>query len=403
MNFKKIDVFVSGGGIAGMVSALAFERAGFSVICADPIPPATARHDHGADLRTTAFLQPSQTFLKSIGIWDHLAEHATPLEVMRIIDAGGADEPPAIRVTKEFKAGDISSQPFGWNVPNWLSRRELLKSLDNAQGAAFLAGVRTVKIFTRENEARVTLSDGQKIHAKLVIAADGRSSFVRENAGISVRTKRFGQKALAFAVTHTIPHRNVSTEIHRRGGPFTLVPLPDHEGTASSAIVWMETSKQAARLMGMDIDSFTSEMNIRSCGILGPLTLATKRTEWTIISQLADRLSAQRIALVAEAAHTIPPIGAQGLNMSLEDIQTLISIATKADDIGSKLVLDAYHKARISDVNIRVGGITLLNHASSAQSQIIRDMRARGLETLHGITPVRKTLMKMGLGIKSQG
>ena len=401
MRFQATDIFVSGGGIAGMVTALAFERAGFSVICADPVRPVTTRQEHGADLRTTAFLQPSQAFLQSIGIWDHLAEHAIPLEVMRIVDAGGAIEPPTIRVTKDFQASEISDQPFGWNVPNWLSRRELLKSLDDAKGATFLAGVHTVKVFTRETEAHVKLSDGQKIRARLVIAADGRNSLVRENAGIGVTTKRFCQKAMAFAVTHPIPHENVSTEIHRQGGPFTLVPLPDHEGTPSSAIVWMETSEQVARLIEIDTDSFEEEMNARSCNIMGPLTLVTKRTVWPIISQLSDRLSAQRIALVAEAAHTIPPIGAQGLNMSLEDIKTLVEIVTQADDIGSKSVLDTYHKARINDVRFRVGGISLLNQTSIAQSQITRDVRARGIEALHGMTAVRKTLMKMGLGVRS--
>jgi 2-octaprenyl-6-methoxyphenol hydroxylase len=401
MSFQPTDVFVSGGGIAGMVTALAFERAGFSVICADPVPPVTTRQEKGADLRTTAFLQPSQQFLQSIEIWDHLADHAMPLEVMRIVDAGGAIEPPVIRVTKEFQASDISDQPFGWNVPNWISRRELLKALDQSEGAAFLPGVHTEKVFTRENEARIKLSDGQNIHARLVIAADGSSSFVRQNAGVSVTTKRFGQKALAFAVTHSIPHENVSTEIHRSGGPFTLVPLPDHEGSPSSAVVWMETSDNAGRLMEMDTDSFEAEMSTRSCSILGPLKLATVRTVWPIISQIAERLSAQRIAIVAEAAHAIPPIGAQGLNMSLEDIKTLLKLATKSDDIGSKSVLDAYHKDRINDVRVRVGGISLLNQTSIAQNQIIRDLRAGVIEALHGMAPVRKTLMKMGLGVRS--
>jgi 2-octaprenyl-6-methoxyphenol hydroxylase len=401
MRFQTTDIFVSGGGIAGMAAAMAFERAGFSVICADPVAPVITRQDNRADLRTTAFLQPSQTFLQSIGIWDHLAKHAVPLEVMRIVDAGGAITPPAIRVMKEFQASDISNQPFGWNVPNWLSRKELLKSLNDAKDATFLPGVKTVKVFTRESEARVTLSDGQKIRARLIIAADGRSSYVRKNAQIGVTTKRFGQKALAFVVTHPIPHENVSTEIHRRGGPFTLVPLPDHQGTPSSAIVWMETSKHAARLIEMDRNSFETEMNARSCGILGPLTLETKRTVWPIISQLADRFSAQRIALVGEAAHAIPPIGAQGLNMSLEDIKTLVDLAIKADDIGSKSVLDAYHKARITDVRFRVGGISLLNQTSIGPSQILRDIRASGIGALHGLAPLRKTLMKMGLGVRS--
>ncbi len=400
MRFIETDVFVSGGGIAGMTAALAFDRAGFSVICTDPVNPLARRDGSAADLRTTAFLQPSKMFLQSIGIWEIMSEYAMPLEVMRIVDAGGSTEPPTIRVTKEFQSSDISDQPFGWNVPNWLSRQAILKSLNNAPKVTFLPGVRTVSVFTRQNEARIELSNGQKIRARLVIAADGRASFVRQNAKISVTTRRFDQKALALSVTHPIPHKNVSTEIHRRGGPFTLIPLPDREGSPSSAIVWMETSKQAAHLMEIDLESFHEEMNARSCGILGPLRLVTKRSVWPIISQVANRLCAQRIALVAEAAHVIPPIGAQGLNMSLEDIKTIVDLAKKADDIGSTAVLEAYHKARMNDVRLRVGGISLLNQASSAQSQIFRDLRASGIKILHGLTPLRKNLMKIGLGIK---
>ena len=395
------DVFVSGGGISGMIAALAFERAGLSVICADPVSSVTEPDKRGADLRTTAFLQPSKSFLQSIGIWEKLAEFAMPLQVMRIVDAGGSTEPPVIRVIKEFQSSDISDQPFGWNVPNFISRREILKSINSAPKVTFLPGVCTVSLFTRENEARIKLSNGQKIRARLVIAADGHASFVRQNAKISVITKRFDQKALAFSVTHPIPHKNVSTEIHRNGGPFTLVPLPDREGSPASAIVWMETCKRATQLMQIELESFHEEMNARSCGILGPLSLATKRSVWPIISQVSNSLRAQRIALVAEAAHVIPPIGAQGLNMSLEDIRTIVELATKAEDIGSASVLDSYHKARINDVRLRVGGISLLNHISSAQSQIFHDLRASGIKVLHGLKPLRKSLMRIGLGFNS--
>jgi len=120
--------------------------------------------------------------------------------------------------------------PFGWNLPNWLLRRELLKILNNLTNVSFRPGVGFSGYVPRMREARVRLSDGTSVSAKLVIGADGRSSAVREAAGIDVKTTRYGQKALAFAVTHPIPHDNVSTEIHRSGGPFTFVPLPDLNG-----------------------------------------------------------------------------------------------------------------------------------------------------------------------------
>ncbi|MFP7570373.1 UbiH/UbiF family hydroxylase [Marivita sp. S2033] len=395
------DIVVSGGGIAGLAAAAAFGKDNFFVLCLDPAPPVTERNAEGSDLRSTAFLQPAQAFLAEIGLWDRLADHAMPLQVMRIVDAGGEVAEP--RVTKAFNASDISDAPFGWNLPNWLLRRELVAHLETLDNVTFRHGTGTTSLFTREREARVGLSDGTKVRCKLVIAADGRNSPMRQAAGIEVTTTRFGQKALAFAVTHPTPHGNVSTEIHRTGGPFTFVPLPDHEGKPSSAVVWMETGPKAEALFALDEAAFEDAMTTRSCGLLGPLKLASRRTIWPIISQHADRLSGERLALVAEAAHVVPPIGAQGLNMSLTDIRVLRDLVrTAKGDIGSRAVLDAYHRKRIVDIRARVAGITLLNRTSMLSAQPLRDMRARGLDALYTLAPLRKTLMQLGLGARGK-
>jgi len=245
------------------------------------------------------------------------------------------------------------------------------------------------------------LSDGTRVEARLVLAADGRNSPMREAAGIGVHTKRYGQKALAFAVTHQMPHENVSTEIHRSGGPFTLVPLPDYNGQPSSAIVWMERGPKALELLALDVAAFEVAMNRRSCGVLGDLKLASRRTIWPIISQSADRLSGQRLALMAEAAHVVPPIGAQGLNMSLNDLRCLLDLAeARRGDLGDAQMLEAYHKARIRDVKLRVQGIDLLNRTSMVGAQPLRDLRALGLNALYSLAPVRRNLMQMGLGVR---
>ncbi|SHH83999.1 UbiH/UbiF family hydroxylase [Marivita hallyeonensis] len=393
------DIVVSGGGIAGLAAAAAFGTEGYSVLCVDPTPPVTDRDADGADLRTTAFLQPAQAFLEEIGLWSHLADHAMPLQIMRIVDAGG--DTPTPRVNKSFDASDISDLPFGWNLPNWLLRREFVKHLERVPNVAFRPGTSTTSLFTREAEARVGLSDGTKVRCKLVIAADGRGSPMRQAAGIGVQTTRFGQKALAFAVTHPIPHENVSTEIHRTGGPFTFVPLPDLDGRPSSAIVWMEEGPKAQALAELDEAAFEDAMTTRSCSLFGPLKLASRRSIWPIISQQADRLSGERIALVAEAAHVVPPIGAQGLNMSLTDLRVLRDLArTHGDDIGSRKMLDAYHNKRIADVRARVAGITLLNRTSMLSAQPLRDLRAKGLDALYTLKPVRTSVMQLGLGAR---
>jgi 2-octaprenyl-6-methoxyphenol hydroxylase len=394
------DIFISGGGVAGLTAAAALGAAGFSVVVADPAPPVITDAADGADLRTTAFLQPARHLLEAAGIWEHYAPHATPLRVMRIVDAGGTE--PVARSTRDFDSADMGDAPFGWNLPNWLLRRELLRRIAELDTVDFRSGTGFSAMLGRESGALVTLTDGSRLRARLVIGADGRDSPVRQAAGIGARTWRYGQKALTFSVTHPAPHDNVSTEIHRTGGPFTLVPLPDQDGHPCSAVVWMVPGAEAQRLMSLDADTFAAEATTRSACLFGTLRLASRRLSWPIISRLADRMSARRTALMAEAAHVVPPIGAQGLNMSLADLGTLLELARKTPDrLGAPEMLDAYHRRRHPEVRMRVEGVNLLNRASMAETGMVRDLRALGIRALHDVAPVRRGLMRLGLGARA--
>jgi 2-octaprenyl-6-methoxyphenol hydroxylase len=396
---EQTDILISGGGVAGLSAAAAFGTAGFRVICVDPAAPVTEREAEGADMRTTAFLQPSRPVLEAAGLWDRLQPHAAALHVMRIVDAGG--EAPEPRLRCDFESAEISGAPFGWNLPNWLLRREMAARLGEIPNVSFRPGTGTGQVLTREAEALVSLSDGTRVSARLLIAADGRNSQVRTALGIPVRTSRYGQKALAFAVTHPIPHANVSTEVHRSGGPFTLVPLPDHEGRPSSAVVWMERGPEVLRLAALPREALEAEMTARSGQILGPLTLASRVTIWPIISQIAGTFHAERTALIAEAAHVVPPIGAQGLNMSLADIAVLLELAlADRDGLGGPAMLASYSRRRWLDVQTRVAGIDALNRASMAGAPALRDLRAAGLRTLFAARPLRRALMRAGLGTR---
>lgn len=390
------DIVIAGGGVAGLTAAAAFGAAGFSVTIVDPTPPVTTSDAEGSDLRTTAFLQPAQQFLETAGLWPRLAPFATPLQVMRIVDIGAEDP-----VMRDFNAADISENPFGWNLPNWLLRREMVARLAELKNVDFRSGTGFAQMLARRDTAIVTLSDGSQLNAKLVIGADGRNSAVRRAAGIDVNTTRYGQKALTFAVTHDAPHDNISTEIHRSGGPFTLVPLPDHDGKPCSAVVWMEHGAEANRLAALQEAGFEAAANDRSAFLYGPLKLVSRRSIWPIISQVTRALTAPRCALVAEAAHVMPPIGAQGLNMSLKDLASLLDLATAApSDLGSPKMLDAYARQRHPDIKLRVTGIDALNRASIAGSPMMQSLRSKGIEALYGVTPVRRTLMQMGLGAR---
>lgn len=396
MTRQECDILISGGGVAGLTAAAAFGAAGYNVVLVEPNPPVTDGAAAGADLRTTAFLTPSVAVLAAAGLWDRLSPHAAPLQIMRIIDAGGAENTP--RLTRDFNAAEISDAPFGWNLPNWLLRREMMARLAELPNVQIVRGSCS-RLLTRDRVALVTLNDGNSISARLAIAADGRDSTLRAAAGIAVKTTRYRQKALVFAVTHPQPHNNISTEIHRSGGPFTLVPLPDVNGKPCSSVVWMEENSRADHLAAMADQDFTAEMNARSCGILGDLTLISRRSLWPMMSQIAAKMSGQRLALIAEAAHVVPPIGAQGLNMSLADIAALLALASP-DNLGDDAMLTAYHKARHLDVQTRVIGIDALNRASMVTGQWGRDLRKGALDMLCGLTPIRQRMMKAGLGLR---
>lgn len=390
------DVFIAGAGLAGSIAALSYSKAGRNVIVADPF---IYSDNPQVDYRTTAYLQPAKLFLESLGIWEAIEDSAMPLEVMKIIDSSSVKNGDLIKSQKEFKSAEISDLPFGWNVKNSLMRTALKRLIDQQSNCKLITASSAIDLVCRDSMAYVKLSSGKTVKAKLVIAADGRNSILRQKAGISIKTQRFGQKALAFAVTHATPHKNISTEIHNSGGPFTLVPLPDNNGKPSSAIVWMENGEKAKRLMEMETKSFEREMTVRSCNILGPLKLASKRSLWPIISQIADRLYSQRLALIGETAHVVPPIGAQGLNMSIKDIKFLNNLDQKyPDQLGSMDILNEYQKNRIFDIRQRVAGVSALNRISISSNKLVQNVRAFGLENFFQVPAIKHATMKLGMG-----
>ncbi|MEM8555740.1 MAG: FAD-dependent monooxygenase, partial [Pseudomonadota bacterium] len=336
-----------------------------------------------------------------IGLWPRLAGHASDLQVMRIVDAGGKEVAP--RLSADFNAADIGERPFGWNLPNWLLRRELLAHLAEQPSVTFLSGVSVTKVTARLADAVVRLSNGTQAKTRLLVGADGRDSVVRGGLNIGRRRTQYDQKALAFAVTHPEPHNQVSTEIHRSGGPFTLVPLPDHDGGPCSAVVWMERPARADALATMDEAEFNAEATARSCGLFGPLKLATRRTVWPMIAQVADRFCGPRTALMAEAAHVVPPIGAQGLNMSLGDLGALLDLmGDDASKLGDASLLKRYDRMRRPEVTARVLGVDMLNRFSMVEAQPLRDLRRTGLQALYGLAPVRRLAMHAGLGARGR-
>ncbi len=392
------DILISGGGIAGLTAAAAFGAAGFQVICVEPQLSSQQTDRGAADLRSTALLQPARHLLEGAGIWPALEPNTVPLEVMRICNATLGTE-HRITQSQSFHAREISDLPFGWNVPNRVLKQVLTEHLATLPNVDHRQGLGATSLTTRLNAGYVRLSDGTRICTRLVLAADGRNSPMRQAAGIGVTIRRYGQKALVFTVTHEKPHENTSIEIHKTGGPFTLVPLADIAQSPASAVVWMDDGAAQVQRRSQTAAHFEQEISERSCHVLGALKLASERTIWPIIAQRSQAIIAQRLALIAEAAHVVPPIGAQGLNMSLADIQVLLESAiAQPEALGSAAMLASYSRKRMADIALRHAGIGVLNRVSQAHDSFGQNLRSMGLDHLHGSHFLRRNLMRLGLG-----
>lgn len=388
---EQADIFISGGGIAGLAAAAALGARGWRVVLADPAPAGSGP----VDTRSTAFLSPSRDLFEAAGVWPELAPHITRLDVLRLIDTSGW--PPVEQARRDFSPGDLGEETFGWNIPNAVTRPALIRALDRFPSVEMRFGTGFRGALVRDAEAIVTLTDGARISTRLIIGADGRQSAVREAAGIDVTLSRYGQRALAFSVTHTEPHNHISTEVYNSGGAFTLVPLPGDGDRHASAVVWMVDGPRAAELSALSPADLAGEATVRSCGVQGALTLNSPVASWPVVTQIAEHLTAPRTALIAEAAHVLPPIGAQGLNTSLADVAALVSALT-GDDPGDAAALAAYGRARHRDIRARGAAIDLFNRVCRSGASPIQMLRRTGLAAIHDITPIRRGIMRAGLG-----
>lgn len=391
---EHVEILVAGGGIAGLSAAALLAAEGREVMLVDPAPAAPPTG--GGDLRTTAFLRPAMATLGRASVWQTMANEGAPLATMRIVDAGGRVRKP--RLTADFEDGGRAGEPLGWNVPNRVARRALMARLAEMPNVRLHHGAGVTGCLPRLDAALCRLADGTAVAAKLVVGADGRNSTLRRLAGIGHHRWAYGQKALVFAVTHGAPHENVSTEIHRTGGPLTLVPMPDHEGRSCSSVVWMVPGARASELGALDDAALATELTAETMGLFGPLRLASPRAIWPIIAQAAHRLVGDRLVLIAEAAHVVPPIGAQGLNMSLADIESLAGVTASADDPGDPACLARHQRRQFPQMLARIAGIDLLNRAARTETQALRDLRALGLRTISGLPPLRRAAIRAGLG-----
>lgn len=377
------DILVAGTGPAGLMAALALSRAGLPVVLVGP--PVNA-----GDRRTTALMKPSLDFLGSLGLAEDVAAGAAALRTMRIADATGR----LLRSpTVTFRAAEIGEPFFGVNIPN-ARLLEILVDAVTAETAISRIETTVSGWSLGESGATASLANGGAVTAKLVVAADGRGSPAREAAGIAVRARPTGQSALVLNFCHQRDHHDISTEFHTESGPFTQVPLPGRR----SSLVWVLRPDAVEELTALDDATLSRRIEERMQSMLGRVEVEPGRQVYPLATALPDRFAASRVALVGEAAHVFPPIGAQGLNLGIRDIEGLVAaVSGQEGDPGAPSVLNAYERSRRADIVARSAAVNLLNRSLLSDMLPAQLARAVGLALLDAAPPLRALFMREGL------
>ena len=380
---ERNDIVVAGTGPVGLVAALALEKAGFAVRL---VGPAVS----GQDRRTTALMNPALAILDAIGVQEMIAPQAAPLSVMRIIDATS-------RLVRSqpvtFRASEIGEQAFGLNMPNAVLNEALETKVASTPGIDWRKTL--VSRWEIGPDAAVAhLADGSKLAAGLVVAADGRLSPARAAAGIATTQHPYGQAALVLNFSHTRDHGSTSTEFHTETGPFTQVPLPG----LRSSLVWVVTPRHAEELAAKPDAELSMLVEDRMQSMLGRVAVEPGRQVYPLSALLPVRFAKNRVALIGEAAHVFPPIGAQGLNLGIRDVADLVEIVSQhRDQPGSERMLAAYDARRRPDILARSGAVNLLNRSLLSDLLPAQLARSAGLGFLGGFAPVRAFFMREGM------
>lgn len=398
-----VSVAVVGAGPVGATLATALAARGIraAVIDAAPLPPMEMPEFDG---RCYAISRGSRPLLEDAGIWEHLPEPPCPIETIQVAD-GEPGRPPS-RLGLTFRAAETDVDAFGWMVEARSLRVALNARLPALPSLSVFAPA-TAKVLERGPDGvRLRLSTGQEITARLLVAAEGRASPLRRAAGIAVDRLDYHRMGMVGAFAHEYPHGNQALEMFLPNGPFAQLPLAEPPAGSpfphASAFVWSDRTAIAQRMMALDDAAFSHELARRMGDALGRVALVGRRWAYPLTAMHAARYTAERLALVGDAAHGIHPIAGQGLNLGFHDATSLAALVAEAldtgEDPGSPALLARYQAARRPKTVAMLGATHALERLFGNSFGPIRLARRLGIAAVDRIGPLKQAFARAAMG-----
>ena len=380
---RKFDFVVIGGGATGYLAALSLATLDRSVILfAPPV------RDHPA--RTAALLHSSTQILDEFGLWQPVCDKAAALVRMRLID-GSRRLIRSPEVT--FDAREIGLPAFGHNIANHVLV-DAMADIAAKDHRLRIEACAAEGLERTEDGWRVSWKEGAA-EATFLVGADGRKSLAADTLRIGRRLWSYRQAALVGLVRCAEPHRDTSTEFHCAGGPITLVPMPGD----MVSLVWVDRPGRVTELLEQSDQEFASILEKHVSSILGRLEMAGPRVSFPLSGMRATELGGEHAVLVGEAAHVIPPIGAQGLNLGIRDVACLHHlVASSRKKLAPASIVTRYQRDRQADIRSRSLAVDLLNRSLLTDFLPVQAARSLGMHAMHHIPVVRQMLMKQSIG-----
>ena len=392
----RADVIIFGGGLVGLALASALDSSGLSAIVVDPADPAP-RTTSAFDGRTSAVSSSSMRMLQAIGVADHLPEPGCPIRKIAVADGlepGGLD----------FEPDD--EEPLGFMHENRNLRAALQARAEAGKNLWLLWKSRVSDVNRGDHGVTVSLADGRTLAAPLLVAADGRNSATREAAGINIARWKYDHQAIVSVISHAKPHQHIAYEIFFPSGPFALLPMNDSGKVHRSAIVWSVPEEDAAGWLALNDEEFAAEAEAAMGGFLGKIAMLAPRSSFPLGFHHAAQITAQRLALVGDAAHAIHPIAGQGLNLGFRDVaalaQVLVEGARLGLDLGDRQLLDRYQRWRSLDALSVAFATDTLTRIYGIPGKTASKVRRFGMGLVDRISPLRNRLMSEARGTSGE-